>query len=389
MDRQIVCFTIPALGIALARLADHSLRHRPVAVVPATSVRALVQEVSVEAEAEGVETGMAVDTARRRCPPLHLILPDPARLQAAHHRVCSVTARYAPIWEPVRPGHLFLDLTGTTRLFGLAADTAARIERELLRDCNLAGVAGVASNKLVAEVAATLVHPPQLCDVRAGSERDFLAPQPVTALPWLRQAEARAVLAALTDLNLLTLGDIADVPVSALEAALGPPATRLHRWAYGIDPSPVLFPLQQPSVTASQTLTPDEIDTPRLLGWLADLLERVCRTLRRQQQVCGRLVLTLRYSDHRDVTRARALSPSTAWEVDLLPPLTALFHRCFQCRVLVRTLTLRAEALGAQDRQLALFDEALPARGQRLTLALDRVRERFGERAIWRGRQSR
>lgn len=385
MDRQIVCFTIPSLGIALARLADQSLRGRPVALIPAASSRAVVQEVSTEAETEGLQAGMPVELARRRCPTLRLILPDPAHLQEAHQRICSLAARYAPIWEPVRPGHLFLDLTGTTRLFGRAAETAARIERELLHDYTLAGVAGVGSNKLVSAVAATLVPPSQLYDVRPGSERAFLAPQPVTALPWLRQAEGRAVLARLMDLNLLTLGDVADTPVPALEAAVGLPASRLHRWAQGIDPSPVLPLVQQPSLTVSQTLTPDEIDAARLLGWLADLLERLCRELRRQQRGCGRLVLTVRHSDHQDVTRAHPVIPSSHWETDLLPPLTALFHRCVRRRVRVRTLTLRADALGPPEGQLGLFDDPTPARAQRLALALDRLRDRFGSHTIWRG----
>ena len=37
MDRQIVCYQIPAFEIALARLNDSSLRNRPVGIVAVAS----------------------------------------------------------------------------------------------------------------------------------------------------------------------------------------------------------------------------------------------------------------------------------------------------------------------------------------------------------------
>lgn len=389
MTRQIVCFQIPKLGVSLARMADHALRGYPIALVPTVSPRAVIQEVSCEALTEGVAVGMLVETARRLCPTLRLLPPDISRVQHVHHRLCTVAARYAPVWEPVRPGHLFLDLTGTTRLFGRAADTAARIEREVFQDCALAGVAGVGSNKLVAHVAASLIRPSQLCDVRPGSEHDFLAPHPSTALPWLREPDRKVTLAILTDLNLLTIGDIAETPLPALEAALGPPASLVHQWAWGIDPSPVMPPTQAPALSVCHTLTPDAIDSTCLLGWLSDLLERLCRHLRQQQRVCRRLTLVLRYSDQTDVARRCSVNPGTYWESDLRPHLTDLFTRCFQRRVRVRTLTLRAEALGPPDSQQSLFEVTRPSRPQHLALAMDRLRERFGDDIVWFGRRGR
>jgi hypothetical protein len=42
MDRQIVCFAIPSLEIALARLRHPSLRTRPLAVATVDTPRALL-----------------------------------------------------------------------------------------------------------------------------------------------------------------------------------------------------------------------------------------------------------------------------------------------------------------------------------------------------------
>lgn len=389
MDRRIVCFQIPALEIALARQREPSLRDRPVAIAPVHTPRALLHEVSQEAEQDSVAVGMPVEDARRLCPSLCLLPPRPALVREADQRLCEIVARFAPVWEPVRPGHLFLDLTGTTRLFGLAADTAARVEREVMQRCGLAGVVGVSCNKLVSRIAASLIPPRQLCDIRPGSERTFLAPLPVTVLPGISRTRARDVLAILDDLNLLTLGEVAEIPRLHLEAALGREAIRLHDWALGIDPSPVLPRAQQRRLEAALTLESDEVDDDRLLGLLYGLLERLCRELRRQQRICRRLALSLRYSDHVQAGGRHPVQPGSQWEVDLFPHLSALLARLFRRRVRVRALAVGAEALAPLEDQLHLFEDATisgqakPARARRLALALDRIRARFGERAIW------
>ena len=61
MDRQIVCYQIPAFEIAIARLQDASLRDRPVAVVPSHTPRALIHQLSSQAKHEGLSDANATD----------------------------------------------------------------------------------------------------------------------------------------------------------------------------------------------------------------------------------------------------------------------------------------------------------------------------------------
>lgn len=393
MDRQIVCVQVPSFGVALARLSDASLRSRPVAVAPVHTMRALVQEVSYEAWDEGVTPGMSVESARRSCPGLRLVPPDSARLQAAHRELHKTIAPFAPAWEPIRPGALFLDLSGTARLFGPPLDTATRISREIARRQGLPSVAGLAANKLVSQLAATtLTQPPQLLSIHPGSEQPFLSPLPITLLPGLHRTQASQVLQRLDDLNLRTLGAIASVALAHLESALGAQAGMLHDWALGIDPSPVRPPIAQPSLERSLALDPDEVDDHVLLGRLYGLLEQLCATLRRQRRVCRRLSLTLRHSDHVERTARQALPRGTYWEVDLQPVLVPLFFRCFRRRVRLHRVTLRVDRLEPPAEQLSLFDatdSGTQPEPYRLALALDRIRDKFGQQAVSWGRTLR
>ncbi len=392
MDRQIVCFGIPAFEVAVARLHNPNFATRPLAIAPLNTSRAHLREVSSEAEQAGLAIGMSVEQARRVCPSLHVLSPNPARVCTVEESLLYIVRRYAPVWEPVQPGSFVMDLTGTGRLFGPAYDIAAKVQHEVLSQYRLDGVAGVGSNKLVAQTAATLIQPSELYDVRPGSEPVFMAPLSVRTLPGLQRPCMRQVLTRLDDLNLDTLGDVAESPVDALELALGDYAGQLSRWAQGIDSLPVLPLAVQPSLEETILLDPDEIDDPVLTGRLLDALQRLCRTLRSQRRVCGHLSLTIRYSDHIEVTKHERVTPETCWECDLSPAVLSLFQKCMRRRIRLRAMTLSMAGLAGYAEQGTLFDarpleeQRKQDRARKLSVALDTLHARFGEQSIRYGR---
>ncbi|MDF0677117.1 MAG: hypothetical protein P0120_22680 [Nitrospira sp.] len=393
MDRHIACLQIPAFRIVLARAADSALRNRPVAVAPTHTPRALIREVSAEALREGLQPGMSVGLGRLICPGLRMIPPDPSLTQAAHRELQHRISSFAPAWESIRPGSLFLDLTGTTRLFGPPIDTATRISRELTHQQGWPSTIGLAGNKLVSQLAATtLTKPPRVLSIHSGCEQPFLAPLSTMLLPGLHRIQTSRVLQRLKDLNLLTLGAIASVSLAHLQAAIGPPASLLHDWALGVDPSPVRPPIAQPMIERSVLLDPDEMDDRLLQSQLYRLLEQLCATLRQQQRMCRHISLTVRHSDHIEQTAHKTLPHHTYWESDLQPVLTGLFYRCFRRRVRLTRLMLQVSRLEPPAQQLLLFDESksvvLP-RSHRLSLAMDQIRAKFGEQVLSWGRTLR
>jgi DNA polymerase-4 len=306
-------------------------------------------------------------------------------MDAAHRELQQQVQCFAPAWEPIRPGSLFLDFTGTHRLFGPPIDTAARIGRELTRQHGWRSIIGLAGNKLVSQLAVTtLKRPPQILWIHPGSEQPFLAPLPAMLLPGLHRGETSRVVQRLEDLNLRTLGAIASVSLTQLEAVFGASAGLLHDWALGIDPSPVSLPTAQPMIEQTVHLDPDEVDDRLLLGQLYRLLERVCTLLRQQQRICRRLRLAVRHSDHVEQAAQERLPYGTCWEADLHPVLTRLFYRCMRRRVRLTRLTLQAGRLEFPIEQLSLFDatSSVPPASHRLSMALDAVRAKFGERSL-------
>lgn len=218
-----------------------------------------------------------------------------------------------------------------------------------------------------------------------------MSPLPVGTLPGLKRPCMRKVVHLLDDLNLCTLGDVAGSPLDALEVAFGDYAGSLSRWAQGIDTVPVLPPTVQPTLEETVLFEPDEIDDPVLIGRSLDALQRLCRSLRSQRRVCGRLTLSIRYSDQIEVIKHERIQPETCWEYDLSAIVVSLFHKCMRRRIRLRALTLGMSGFTAYAEQGLLFEERTPdhrqrERAQRLAVALDALKARFGEQAIRYGR---
>ncbi|HEV8352712.1 MAG TPA: hypothetical protein VGR24_00775 [bacterium] len=399
MDRQIVCVSIPSFEIALARLEDSALRARPVAVAAATHPRAVLRDVSAEAAGEGLCPGMAVDHARWLCPSIHLLPPSPARIRRGQQQVQEIISRFAPVWETFGPGHLFLDLTGTHRLFGRAVDAAAQIGREVAQRHALAAALAVGTNKLVTQVATGLIKPADLYDVQPGRERRFMAPLPPLVLPELARPAGRPLISLLEDLNVPTLGAIAAVPLDLLRRVVGSTGYDLHRHAQGIDDSPVLAARSRPRLTESLILDPDSVDLKRIRADLFTLVERIGNDLRERHHLCRRLRVTVVYSDFIESSREADIRPETNLDAALYDAAQPLLTHAFGRRVRVRRLILEAAVGLRPAEQLPLFDfrsgtasvprSPDPDRVRRLNAAVDRIRRRYGERAVRWGRTVR
>ncbi|MCJ7684203.1 MAG: hypothetical protein MUO68_07905, partial [Desulfobacteraceae bacterium] len=109
MYRHIIHLHIPAFPIAVARVSRPELRERPVAVASPRSERSSILAVSREARSEGVFKGMPLGKARKLCPGLTVLPPNPKVMEEACQNLARSAARYTPLYEPSRPGHIYLD----------------------------------------------------------------------------------------------------------------------------------------------------------------------------------------------------------------------------------------------------------------------------------------
>lgn len=385
MPRTVLYVDPPAFCTTVEQVVAPALRRRPLAVAPPGAERATVLAVSREAAAAGIRRGMLVRLARRICPDLHLLPPNPRLYARASRALHQVLAVYAPVIEPRWYGHAFLDLTGTERLFGPAVDVAERIRRETAERLRLPLSVGIATSKLVSEAATragrsdVLASPLWPLSVPPGTEAAFLAPCHVAVLPEVPDPIRRR----LDDYQLDLIGQIAAIPEADLCAVFGRAGRSLRNGARGIDPRPVLSPEVRAEFQAGHTLATDTNDLGLLHALLRRLTERLGRRLRQRHLAARRLALAVDYVDHMGTTRSVPLREAALdgelWEAARRALALALVRR-----TAVRHVTVTVDRLVEADLQLDLWDPPAPPRTVRLQQALDRARGSGGSGRYWR-----
>lgn len=373
--RAILHLWIPAFAVAVEQVVQPRLAGRPVAVAPPTA-RAPVLEVSAEARAAGVRRGIPAAQAVRLCRDLIVLDPHPELYARATGALERVLDRFSPLVEPHRGGRVWLDATGTVRLFGLPRDLALRIAREVPRELRLAPRLGLSVNKLCSGVAARLVPPREhLIAVPEGAESSFLAPHPLGMLPGVDLPTRRT----LGELGLRSIGQLAAVPPAELAAVLGPAGRTLSERARGVDNTPVVPPRRGHELRAVQTLPEDTEDPRRLAAVLGEAAARLGRDLRAGGRVAGRLAVWLRYADGRGASGSARLPAPTDLDLTLHRLAAGVLERIFTRRVRVRAVTLILDRLAFSPRQPGLFDAGgVPRHEARLIAALDHLRRRYG-----------
>lgn len=382
MAREILHIAVPAFPIALARLNDHALRGRPVAVAPLTSEQALLHCVSSEAAEAGVLAGTPLFRARRICPGLQIIPPDPLLMARGNRALMELSEEFTPIIEPAQ-GRIFLDVTASRRLFGPARDVAARMEKAIEKKLGLEANAGTGSNKLVSRIAADVLPEPGVYDVFDGAEKSFLAPFPLSVLPGVGECREQLLL---RDLNLQRVEQLAALTIPQLRLAVGPFAPLLHDRACGIDRSPVQLPRQVDQIMEEAFLEQEENDDAVLLSELLRLTEACGLRLRQTGKGAGLIALTITYADGVVDQGKRTLAFPLSLDLALFTAVEELFFATCKRRLRVRGLRLACQA-APERQQLDLFGtSSTKSKGAELQETLDLVRGRYGSGAIRWGR---
>lgn len=386
MLRHIVHLDIPDFGVTLEELRRKELRKRPL-VLAEPAPRAVIQGVNDLARREGLFEGMPLSQARRLCRRILAIPPDLRFYREEHGRVVEELGHFSPLVEGTLPGRYFVDLTGTKRLWGHGPDAACRMERRLADQRGLRAQIGIASNKLISQVAADCVPAGDLGCIFPGAETSFLAPLSVIRLPGIGLKTA----ARLLDFNVQQVGQLAALSGEALSGVFGKTGLRLLKLARGFDPTPVL-PLQKlPRLTVVHNLEGDEIDRERLEAVLFRLVEEGGWRLRCHNRHPGRFMLEIRHADGMTV-RVQNQAPPGAANADrrLFRAIYPAFLQLLRRRVAIRRMVLEFSEFSMPFRQMSLFPlEGAASRNDReLQNALDGIRQRFGRNAISWGQAS-
>lgn len=381
-ERSIIHLNVTDFAVAVERLCDRSLKGLPVIVAPVQAARGLVYDMSEEAYQDGVRKGMRLSQARKYCHRAHLLSPRPALYRRAMTALVQRVLHYTPLVEQGDgDGHLFMDVTGTHRLFGPPPDVAWRLRRQMQKELGLDPVWSLASSKLVAKVAARLVKPSGEYIVGSGEEGSFLSPLALSLLPGLRAEELRS----MADFNLLRIGQLAELSRKQLQVIFQRRGQYLYDASRGRDSSPVL-PGKTGSLRISRehSFVNDTCSDRKINAALSLLVHGVGRELRQRKMLGRRMGVHLVYSDGTHCIRQATRKRGSDSDFVLRSLGVTALARAWKRRIRIRSLTLICDLLQPRSRQQTLFSMQAEheLQQERILRAMDAVYSRYGQKAL-------
>jgi DNA polymerase-4 len=379
-DRTILHVDLDAFFAAVEQRDRPELRGKPVIVGGGgPNQRGVVSTASYEARVFGVHSAMPLRTAGRLCPHGIFLPVDGRKYSKVSKEVLAILRRFTPLVEPISIDEAFMDVTGSRKLFGDGETIGRAVKAAVYDEVGLTISVGVARTKLVAKIASDLRKPDGLVVVAPGTESEFLAPLPITRL-WGVGAKSATML---SEYGVRTIGDLAALPEDLLERRFGKVGPMIGDRARGLDADTVSDRDPAKSIGHEHTFDVDSSDPEVIERSLLGLSEGVAGRLRDSGVKAATVTVKIRDSSFRTITRQRTMKEPT----DLTEPIfrTALELARPEVRgKRIRLLGVTASGLGERE-QLSLFEADDPRR-RRVVEAEDKVRHRFGDRAITRAR---
>ena len=354
------------------------LREEPVVI--GGGHRGVILAASYPARRFGVRSGMSGREALRLCPQAVRLAPDYRLFERVSASVMETFRRVTPLVEAYSLDEAFLDVAGAGRRLGSPLQVAEWLRAQVHDEQRITCSVGLAATVSVAKLASRRAKPDGVLVIPPERVVEYLHPLDVGELFGVGEKTR----AKLRRVGLVTVGDVARIPLPTLQQMLGRASgAHLHQLAWGIDRG-ALTPRRseddpERSMGAEETFSRDTADPEVISRELLRLAARVTARMRAAGMTGRTVAIRVRYSDFTTVSRSHTLVDPT--------DVTALVHaeafRLFQALAArsgvrrVRLVGVRVEGLrprAGSERQLALgerergwpeADRAVDAAGRR------------------------
>lgn len=374
MSRAIVHMDLDTFFVSCERLIDSRLNGRPV-LIGGTSDRGVVASCSYEARKFGIHSAMPMRMAKQLCPEAVVLRGNSGIYSKYSKIVTEIIKEEVPVYEKTSIDEFYLDLTGMDRFFG-CHKLASEIRAKIIRESGLPISFGLSLNKTVSKIATGEAKPNNELNINKGNEKPFLAPLSVKKIPMIGSKTYKV----LCDLGVKRIQSIQEMPIELMENVFGKNGIVMWKKANGIDNSPVIPYRERKSISTERTFDKDTIDVTKLEGIITAMAENLVFQLRKGNKLTACLTVKIRYSDFQTYTLQKHIPYSAADHV-ILPIVMELFRKLYKRRVLVRLIGVRFSHLVEGAHQINLFEDTSVLD---LYQAMDKIRNRFGDRAVMR-----
>ena len=386
MGRAILHIDMNSCYASIECLHHPEIRHLPVAVGGDVEARhGIILAKNELAKRAGVKTGEALWQAKQKCPDL-VIMPPHYQLYLRFSRMArAIYAEYTDLIEPFGLDEAWIDVTGSG-VFGDAVEIAETIRNRVKFELGITVSIGVSFNKIFAKLGSDYKKPDAVTVFGKDDYREKVWPLPVEELLYVGPATTRKLRARC----IRTIGDLAQTDPSLLHSWLGKMGYVLHAFANGNDSSPVA-PLGEEAIIKSignSTTTPRDLTCEEDVNIIFYVLaESVAARMRENGFRAKTVQISLRDTDLFSFERQCKLESPSCLASELHDAGMRLLRDHYRFRKPLRSVGIRGMDLVPIQTamQLNFFEDPVRReKRERLEVAVDELRRRFGHAAVSR-----
>ena len=212
------------------------LRGKRIAVCGSKEDRhGIVLTASYPAKHMGVKTGMAIWQAQQCCRDLIIVPPHYTEYMRYSGYVQEILQDYSDQIEGFGLDESWVDISGSTGLFGSPMTIAQEISDRVKRELGITVSIGVSNNKVTAKLGSDYKKPDAITRIETDNYKEIVYPLPVQDLLYVGPATQKK----LNSYAIRTIGQLAETDPQTLQGWFGKIGYTLSAFARGLDASPV------------------------------------------------------------------------------------------------------------------------------------------------------
>ena len=347
--------------------------------------RGIVLAKNELAKKYGIKTAETVWSAKKKCPSLITVEPHHEEYVRYSKMVNKIYLRYTDMVEPFGIDESWLDVTASQKLFGDGLAIAERIRTDVKREIGITLSIGVSFNKVFAKLGSDYKKPDAITVIDEENFKKIVYPLPVGDLLFV----GKRTEDALSNIGIRTIGELAAASESILISRFGKAGEMLHKYAAGLDDSPVSSEREDAkSIGSGFTFKHDLVGREECRKGIDFLSDEVGTRLRAKEMKCGTVQLTIKDEYLRSIQRQRPQNPPTDISREIADTAYKILLDEWPENKPIRMITVTATGLAHSDmvaEQITLFgNESIDNRdkSKKREEAVDKIRQKFGGASI-------
>jgi len=367
---------------------------------------------SIPAKPYGIKTGEPISHALRKCPNLYIEPSTHTKYEEYSRKLFEFLYTFTSDIEKLSIDECFMDFTPIAKQYPSYLTAAVKIKSEIKERFGFTVNIGISSNRLLAKMASDFLKPDNIHTLFPDEIQKKMWPLPVNDLYMVGKASA----SRLHSLGVHTIGDLALCNKEFLSSEFKSHGIKMWEYANGIDSAIIISEkAEAKGIGNSTTLSKDITDEEESFRILLSLCESVSSRLRKANQLAQNVTVEIKYSDFSSFSHQMPLFTPTDSTHVIYETSCRLYKELWNGNP-VRLLGVRTSKLISSDTpiQMSIFDlpfdhaidEIYPAplpgntkqhsndsvtakpslqKLNRLDIAVDQIREKYGTQSIVRG----